>query len=580
MCGIHVLLGACSRNKNDDDDDDDTNDTEDNMNYFIKRRGPDSHKTITTMTPIGPLTVTASVLHLRGKTCTQQPVKMTATKAAIMTGVSQCSYLCWNGELYHDSYNEILTETENETCSDTLLVASRIERALFQPQQQQQQQHHSIEQQDTEQKEQDKALLHVLTTLNNAEYSMVVTTPNTLYYARDPFGRRSLVSLTTQTTSKSTSSSTIFQLSSVATSKDWTELTPSILHCYSLHTGTIRQYPIVLPTLQIPVPIAMTLVPCPFSSTSTSMWQASLQLESLLQQAVQRRCTMYNKDHSIGILFSGGLDSVVLASMACRATHQRRIELWNVAFDPIHSKDRIAALASYQELKHLYPHSDIQLHCIDKTWHDIVNVESHVKVLLYPKDTVMDMNIGCAIWFAAQGNVTGHGRVLLLGMGADEQMGGYTRHRTAASRGMLRHELTRDTQRLWERNLGRDDRLVSDHGKEARFPYLDEAVVQFLKALPEDDLCDFSLPPGQGDKRILRLVAQRHGLVACTGLIKRAIQFGSRISHVSDAQRFGSRRQAKGEKRFDNGNNNHKKNASGNRVVVHGDGTVVVHGKK
>lgn len=557
MCGIHVLLGTCSLNN-----DDPTVDT----NYYIHRRGPDSMETVTTMTPLGPLIVTATVLHLRGIKCTQQPVKMKTTKTMKMTTTSksQCSYLCWNGELYHDDSNNNNSNNETETSSDTLLVASRIERALSQ-------------QQDTEQqeKEQDEALLQVLTTLNNAEYSIVVTTPNTLYYARDPFGRRSLLSLTTQTQT----STTIFQLSSVATSKEWTELTPSILYCYSLHTGTIRQYPIVLPTLLVTVPTAMISFPCPHSSTtSTSMWQASLQLEFLLQQAVQRRCIIHNKDHSIGILFSGGLDSVVLASMACRST-QRRIELWNVAFDPLHSKDRIAALASYQELKQLYPQTDLQLHCIDKTWQDIVDVESHVKVLLYPKDSIMDINIGCAIWFAAQGTMSGHGRVLLLGMGADEQLGGYTRHRVAASRGMLRQELTKDTQRLWERNLGRDDRLVSDHGKEARFPYLDDSVVQFLNEVPEHDLCDFSLPPGQGDKRILRLVAQRHGLVACSGLIKRAIQFGSRISHVSDAQRFGSRRQAKGATRIDDDKNN-KKNASGTRVVVHGDGTVVVHGKK
>jgi hypothetical protein len=50
-----------------------------------------------------------------------------------------------------------------------------------------------------------------------------------------------------------------------------------------------------------------------------------------------------------------------------------------------------------------------------------------------------------------------------------------------------------------------------------------------------------------GDKRILRLMAQRMGLVTASGAVKRAIQFGSRISHVSDKRRFGSRRKAKGD---------------------------------
>ena len=101
-------------------------------------------------------------------------------------------------------------------------------------------------------------------------------------------------------------------------------------------------------------------------------------------------------------------------------------------------------------------------------------------------------------------------KVLLVGLGADEQLGGYGRHRVvhnaaysaalnqseraadgdvsspsspdasasthdvaaAAAEVALRTELLKDTARLWRRNLGRDDRCVSDHGREARHPYV------------------------------------------------------------------------------------------------------------
>lgn len=49
-------------------------------------------------------------------------------------------------------------------------------------------------------------------------------------------------------------------------------------------------------------------------------------------------------------------------------------------------------------------------------------------------------------------------RTLLVGIGADEQMGGYGRHRTAYVRGGLEameKEMNMDMQRLWKRNLGR-----------------------------------------------------------------------------------------------------------------------------
>ncbi len=100
--------------------------------------------------------------------------------------------------------------------------------------------------------------------------------------------------------------------------------------------------------------------------------------------------------------------------------------------------------------------------------------------------------------------------VLILGSGADEQLGGYGRHRTSwrlfaqedpsqrlqgrqpqtafnlpfhllqQANCALRRELDREVMRLWTRNLGRDDRLLSHWGREGRHPFLDEEVLGFL----------------------------------------------------------------------------------------------------
>ncbi|EOD33955.1 hypothetical protein EMIHUDRAFT_423585 [Emiliania huxleyi CCMP1516] len=113
-------------------------------------------------------------------------------------------------------------------------------------------------------------------------------------------------------------------------------------------------------------------------------------------------------------------------------------------------------------------------------------------------------------------------------------MGGYGRHRTAFKRGGwagLGAELAADRARLWKRNLGRDDRVVSDHGREARYPFLDEEVVATLAATPLHLLCDPRRPPGVGDKLVLRLLARSIGLSRCASLQKRAIQFGTRIAN-------------------------------------------------
>lgn len=86
---------------------------------------------------------------------------------------------------------------------------------------------------------------------------------------------------------------------------------------------------------------------------------------------------------------------------------------------------------------------------------------------------------------------------------------------------------------------GRDDRCISDHGREMRSPYLDENVSAFLHSLALDEvgipspnelqIADFRQPRGVGDKMILRHIATELGLSFSSTLSKRAIQFGSRI---------------------------------------------------
>jgi asparagine synthetase B (glutamine-hydrolysing) len=144
-------------------------------------------------------------------------------------------------------------------------------------------------------------------------------------------------------------------------------------------------------------------------------------------------------------------------------------------------------------------------------------------------------------------------RVLLSGLGADEQLAGYARHRSAWALGgvtRLAAELETDTGRLWQRNLGRDDRITADHEREVRLPFLDESVAALIKALPVPCLVDLALPFGVGDKRALRVVAHLLGLRRCACLVKRAIHFGSRIAKQSNQRAFGSNAKGKGDAAF------------------------------
>lgn len=165
--------------------------------------------------------------------------------------------------------------------------------------------------------------------------------------------------------------------------------------------------------------------------------------------------------------------------------------------------------------------------------------------------SVDDTVDGCR---AEEISVVSTARALLLGIGADEQMAGYGRHRTAFKhRGWegLQNELQLDVERLWRRNLGRDDRCCCCHGRETRLPYLDESVTALLSAFPLPVVADLRLPRGEGDKRLLRRLASSLGLGGCSTLPKRAIQFGSRLAKQSNVHSFGSNRQATGDAAFD-----------------------------
>lgn len=208
---------------------------------------------------------------------------------------------------------------------------------------------------------------------------------------------------------------------------------------------------------------------------------------------------------------------------------------------------------------------------------------------MWPAKTVMDLasiflniqnysqpiqlqSLAMALYFASRGvghikhypdgdpkEYTTPARVLLNGLGSDELLGGYGRHRAAFANGgwqavidevwiaqifsirvltkvFLKLQLELD--RLPVRNLGRDDRIISSHGKETRHPFLSLSVVNFVANLPVHHKVEPRLDLGFGDKILLRFASRKLGLVEASERKKKAMQFGSHSARMG-GEKFG-----------------------------------------
>jgi asparagine synthetase B (glutamine-hydrolysing) len=98
-------------------------------------------------------------------------------------------------------------------------------------------------------------------------------------------------------------------------------------------------------------------------------------------------------------------------------------------------------------------------------------------------------------------------------------------------------QLQLEIDRIPSRNLGRDDRVISSHGKETRHPFLSLTLVSFLARLPVHLKMDPRVETGLGDKMLLRLAARKVGLVEASSRKKRAMQFGSHSARMEGEKR-------------------------------------------
>ncbi len=231
-----------------------------------------------------------------------------------------------------------------------------------------------------------------------------------------------------------------------------------------------------------------------------------------LPYSVMNRC-----NRKTGVLFSGGLDSSLIAYLASEYSD---VVLYT------------AGTEGSPDLEWARKASDIlglELREYVFTEEDVEEALGEIMFAIEEPDA-MNLAIGTPLYFATKLAGEEGTRVLLSGQGADELFGGYAKY-------LERPELMEsDLEGLAERNLARDDKIAMLNGVEGRFPYLALPVVTAALNTPLDLKIRDNLR-----KFILRKAAEKLGLPKdIAEREKKAAQYGSGAQKI--LRRIGKKR--------------------------------------
>lgn len=508
----------------------------------VMARGPDSCQYLQFRQQNVHFLLLSSVLSLR-QPFTKQPLH----EAGLL--------LQYNGELYIDSCLEQ---------NDTMFLFQRVLSAVAPTK---------------SGKERESAILSAVADLAG-EYAFVVTDmiANKVYFGKDAVGKRSLL--------YSCSEGQLLISSTLPNKQDAVECEGGNTYIADLQTFLIVGHSTAKPVLK-GIGANLSISPDMVSQRTDDL-HAKLTRACLIRQdtIVPLEATAVIR---VGVLFSGGLDCTVVAALLAHnyVLECKRvvIDLLSVGFEnprtgmkPEDLPDRKVAVRSWQDLCRVFKGTCVvfQLVQIDVSYEEWLCHKQSVQDLIHPTNTEMDLSIAIAFYFACRArkcrallppaepsdlpqvveDYESPAKVLLSGLGADELFGGYSRHEGvfngASDSGpeliqryeTLTAELAHDIDIIYVRNLGRDDRAMCTWGKELRYPYLDQLVIQFAFDAVEPNLkvklewVDQITKKGTKRairferKHILRELARKLDLGAAAEEPKRAIQFGAKTAKM------------------------------------------------
>ncbi|UCE73368.1 MAG: asparagine synthetase B [Methanomassiliicoccales archaeon] len=222
----------------------------------------------------------------------------------------------------------------------------------------------------------------------------------------------------------------------------------------------------------------------------------------------------------VGILFSGGLDSSLIALLAKKHSKKEKITLYTVGTADSHDLSNV---------EHASKLMDLNSEKIEVCTEDIVIALPKLSKIIGSHHPVkISFELPLYLGLANIGD-----DLILTGQGADELFGGYSRYLRMEGES-LRVALEKDIKTLITNDIKMDYRLAEHFDKDLVIPYLEEKVVRIAMDIPTE----YKVFKGQR-KIILRKAAIQLGLpLSLAKRQKKASQYSSGI--VKELRRAAS----------------------------------------
>jgi asparagine synthase (glutamine-hydrolysing) len=267
--------------------------------------------------------------------------------------------------------------------------------------------------------------------------------------------------------------------------------------------------------------------------TKESLAEIEKKISVLLKNAIEKRIP----NRKFGLLFSGGIDSTVIATILKTLKKQKTknektkkdkinsacdfICYTTVIDDPAlkEPKDLAYAKLAAKKLGLMLKIIKIKPTEVEKLLKTIVP--------LIEDSNVIKAEVALTFFSACAAAKKDGCKVLFSGLGSEEIFAGYQRHKESDN---INKECISGLLKLYERDLYRDDVVTMYNGIELRLPYLDISLVRYALNIPGR----YKIKDGV-EKYILRKAAEQMGVPdeICRRK-KKAAQYGSNATKIID----------------------------------------------